>query len=93
MQLYKKYKEFKINIKMILYFLNKYGIRQMNLLSEFGQKYKNTEIIEFCCATSDHSFGNRGKSTTINTGTCFMCAAQGAAVLSTRGLQGKTSEN
>lgn len=33
----------------------------MKLFSEFGQKYKNSEITESCCATSDHSFGNRGK--------------------------------
>lgn len=66
----------------------------MNLFSEFGQKYKNTEIIESCCATSDHSFGNRGKkSTAINTVASLMCAAQCTAVLSTGGLQGKTSEN
>lgn len=43
----------------------------MDLFSEFSQKYKNTKVIEFCYAMSDHSFGNRGKkSTTVNTVAC-----------------------
>lgn len=58
----------------------------MNLLSECGRKYKNIAVIEFspinCYATSDHSFGNGEKnSTVINTVAFLISAAQCTAVL------------
>jgi len=58
----------------------------MNLFSECGQKYKNIAIIEFssinCCATSEYSFGNREKkSTVINIVAFLIPVAQCTAVL------------
>lgn len=52
----------------------------MNLFSECAPKYKNIAIIEFssinCYATSDHSFGNREKkSTVVNIVAFFISAA------------------